>query len=72
MTGLDRCNRSMMGGGWTRIGSLPKLCEADLWRKGNRWVVLNAISIKVSSFRVDRPKVPLQGFSGEPILVLND
>jgi hypothetical protein len=70
--GLYR-NRSVMGGGWTRMGvSPPKSREADLSRKGCRQVVLNAISLWVSSFRVDRPKVPLQGFSREPILILNE
>ena len=65
-------NPSVMGGGWTRIGSPPKPFEADLRRNGNRWVVLNATPLKGSCLRVDRPKVPLQGFSGEPILVLNE
>jgi hypothetical protein len=63
-------NPSVTGGDWTRIDSPPKLCEADLSRKGNQQVVLNEISLKVSSLRVHRSKVPLQGFSGEPILIL--
>jgi hypothetical protein len=61
-----------MGGGWTRMGSPPKSCEADLSRKGCRRVVLHAIFLWVSSLRVDRPKVPLQGFSRESILILNE
>jgi hypothetical protein len=45
-------NPSVKGGDWIRIGSPPKPCEADLLRKGNRQVVLDAISLKVSNLRV--------------------
>jgi hypothetical protein len=45
----ENSNRSVMGGGWTRMGSPPKPCQADLSREGNRQVVLNAISLGVSS-----------------------
>jgi hypothetical protein len=38
-----------MGGGWTRMGPPPKPCEADLLREGNRQVVLNVISLRVSN-----------------------
>jgi hypothetical protein len=50
---VANCTPSVTGGSWTRVGSAPKSCEADLWRRviGDCVLIGSSIGREIAEWR---------------------